>query len=82
MLLDNGAHLVLIRRDVVNWCKLQIKKLKVPEPITQAITPYMKDQILLTDYVDLDLQSLNGAWSSRKVHVLYMQLFLIILPSR
>jgi hypothetical protein len=67
-LLDNSAHFVLISRNVVKNCKLQIRKLKTPKPITQAITLYTKQQILLTDYVHLDLSSLNGAWTLHTVH--------------
>lgn len=69
-LVDNGTHLVLIWHDVVKWCMLQIQKLKVPEPITQVITPFVKQQIMLTDYVHLDLSSLNGTWASCTVHTI------------
>lgn len=66
-LLDPGSPFVLITQGVVNFCRLKIEKLKTPQRMSLAMT---KNEIVTTDYVHLDLSSLNGAWSSRTTQAL------------
>jgi len=65
-LLDNGAHLVLIRPETVADLGLKIRKLKEPQCATVAIRS-QRHTFLLADYVVLSLSSLNNAWTSRPV---------------
>ena len=68
-LLDNGAHLVLIRPEAVIDLGLPIRKLKEPQCATLAINS-MPQTFLLHDYVKLSLSSLNQMWTSCPVTAL------------
>ena len=68
-LLDNGAHLVLIRPETVADLGLHIRKLPKPESATVAINS-QQHTFFLADYVILSLSSLNNAWTSRPVRAL------------
>ena len=68
-LLNNGAHLALIRPDFVHDLNLPIRKLSKPLCIMLALqnTPTV---IELSDYVVLSLSFLNNTWTSRPIHAL------------
>ena len=68
-LLDNGAHLVLIRPETVVDLGLKIRKLVKPQCATLAIKS-QRQTFFLSDYVVLSLSSLNNAWTSRPVRAL------------
>jgi Reverse transcriptase (RNA-dependent DNA polymerase)/Aspartyl protease len=68
-LLDNGAHLVLIRPETVAELGLKIRKLHKPQLATVAINS-QHHTFHLADYVLLTLSSLNNAWTSRPVRAL------------
>ena len=68
-LLDNGAHLILIRPETVADLGLKIRKLHTPQRASVAIGS-RKHTFLLADYVILSLSSLNNAWTSRPVRAL------------
>jgi len=68
-LLDNGAHLVLIRPETVTDLALPIRKLKEPVGVTLALQGTITETIL-HDYVTLELSSLNNQWSSKPVKAL------------
>ena len=69
-LLDDGAHLVLIRPETVTDLRLPIRCLTEPVSVTLALN---NDPDLVTelwDYVSLSLSTLNNAWSSKPVRAL------------
>ena len=68
-LLDNGAHLILIRPETVADLALPICKLSEPFSITVAIR---SEKVVSTfhNYVHLQLCSVNNEWSSKTVHAL------------
>jgi len=68
-LLDNGAHLVLIRPETVADLALPIRKLCEPISVTLALEG---DKIVseLYDYVNLQLHSKNNEWTSKTVRAL------------
>ena len=68
-LLDNGAHLILIRPETVADLGLKVRKLHTPERATVAINS-QKHTFHLSDYVVLSLSSRNNAWTSRPVRAL------------
>ena len=68
-LLDNGAHLVLIRPETVADLGLKIRKLHKPQLATVAIKS-KRHTFHLFDYVHLTLSSLNNAWTSQPVRAL------------
>ena len=65
-LLDNGAHLVLIRPETVADLALPIRKLNEPICVTLALQG-KKTITELFDYVHLQLSSVNNEWSSKTV---------------
>ena len=69
-LLDNGAHLVLIRPEVVTDLGLPICRLHNPVSVTLALNKEPKAVTEFYDYVSLSLSSLNNAWSLRPVRAL------------
>jgi hypothetical protein len=68
-LLDNGAHLVLIRPEVVKSLKLKIQKLDNPELVSLALQQNTS-VAAFTDFVSLSLSSLNNAWSSLPIRAI------------
>lgn len=69
-LLDDGAHLVLIRPETVTDLGLPIRRLHEPECVTLALNNDPNALTELWDYVFLSLSSLNNAWSSKPVRAL------------
>ena len=65
-LLDNGAHLVLIRPETVTDLALPIRKLKEPVSVTLTLQG-TKTENIFHDYVVLELSLLNNEWSSKPV---------------
>jgi Aspartyl protease len=65
-LLDNGAHLVLIRPEVVKKLGLKVCKLINPELVSLALKQN-SGTTAFTDYVSLTLSTLNNTWTSRPV---------------
>ena len=75
-LIDNGAHVVLIRPEVVDELGLKRHLLPVPEPVDVAITDgKKKKKKMLTEYVKLSITSVDNAWTSRTVHTAGNRLF-------
>ena len=71
VLIDNGAHVVLIRPEVINELGLKQHLLPVPEPVDIVITNgKKKKKKMLTEYVKLSVTSVDNAWTSRTVHAL------------
>jgi hypothetical protein len=68
-MLDNGAHLVLIRPETVADLALPIRKLEQPISVTLALEG-KKTITTLHDYVHLQLASTNNEWSSKTVRAL------------
>lgn len=68
-LLDNGAHLVLIRPETVADLALPVKKLREPIGATLAIGD-KKTYTEFHNYVYLQLSSLNNEWTSKPVRAL------------
>jgi hypothetical protein len=69
-LLDDGAHLVLIRPETVTDLGLPIRRLHKPVTVTVALNHDPDALTELWDYVSLSLSSLNNAWSSKPVRAL------------
>jgi hypothetical protein len=65
-LIDNGAHLVLIRPELVEELGLKKYRLHKPEPVSIAFSNEKKKTELYY-YVKLSLSSLDSAWTSRIV---------------
>ena len=68
-LLDNGAHLVLIRPETVVDLGLKVRKLHTPQLASVAINS-QRHTFELSDYVVISPSSLNNAWTSRPVRAL------------
>ena len=71
MLLDNGAHVVLIHTDLVT--KLGLHRCLLPEPETVNVAVKSSDALsctTLTEWVKLSATSLDDQWTSRTVHAL------------
>ena len=69
-LLDDGAHLVLIRPETVTDLGLPIRRLHEPVSVTLALNGNPDSLSVFHDYVSLSLSSLNNAWSSKPVRAL------------
>ena len=69
-LLDDGAHLVLIRPETVTDLGLPIRRLHEPVSVTFALNGNPDSLSVFHDYVSLSLSSLNNAWSSKPVRAL------------
>jgi hypothetical protein len=71
MLLDNGAHVVLIHTDLV--MELGLRRCLLPEPETVDVAVKSSDafsRTTLTEWVKLSVTSLDDQWTSRTVHAL------------
>jgi hypothetical protein len=66
-LIDNGAHMVLIRPETVSQLGLQTFTLPEPELIDVAISSSTSTQKKLLHYVKFKATSLDGLWTSRTV---------------
>ncbi|EDR06062.1 uncharacterized protein LACBIDRAFT_329149 [Laccaria bicolor S238N-H82] len=69
-LIDNGAHLVLIRPELVERLGLKQYKLNKPELVDVAFSNGKKKKTELYFYVKLALSSLDSAWTSHVVKAL------------
>jgi len=71
MLIDNGAHIVLIHPEVVKQLCLQCHLLKTPETVSVAISK-TKEKVKMTlhHYVKLQVTSLDNMWTSKTVHTI------------
>ena len=69
-MLDDGAHLVLIRPETVTDLGLPIRRLHEPVKVTLALNGDPNSMTVFHDYVSLSLSSLNNAWSSKPVRAL------------
>jgi hypothetical protein len=70
-LIDNGAHLVLIRPEVVDALQLERHPLKIPETVSVAISKSKKkEKMTLHHFVKLSVTSLDNAWTSKTVHAI------------
>ena len=65
-LLDSGAHLVLIRPEVIMDLGLPVQKLKKPFPVSLALNG-KETATTLDNCVTLSISALNNAWSSHSV---------------
>ena len=65
-LIDNGAHLILIRPELVNWLGLKKHDLPEPELVDVAFNSQQK-KTKLYQYVKLSLTSLDSSWTSHTV---------------
>src|SRR6202522_1756321 len=69
-MLDNGAHLVLIRPKTVASLGLPIHRLTEPICISLALSASLDTVSHFSDYVYLTASSLDNAWTSRPVRAL------------
>lgn len=71
MLLDNGAHVVLIHTDLVTKLGLRRRLLPEPETIDVAVRSAKSlSRTTLTEWVKLSVASQDGQWTSRTVRAL------------
>ena len=70
VLIDNGAHVVLIRPDVVAKLNLRKHRLHEPEIVDIAMNNGKKSSLELYEYVKLSLTSLDATWTSKTVKAL------------
>lgn len=68
-LIDNGAHLVLIRPELVEQLGLKRHKLHEPELVDDAFGD-KRSKTKLYDYVKLSLTSLDAAWTSKLIRAI------------
>jgi hypothetical protein len=66
-LIDNGAHMVLIRPETVTQLGLETFPLPEPELIDVAISSSTSTQKTLSHYVKFKATSLDGLWTSHTV---------------
>jgi reverse transcriptase-like protein/integrase-like protein/chromodomain-containing protein len=66
-LIDNGAHMVLIRPDAVSQLGLPLFELPEPESVDVAISSSSTVPKILTHYVKLRTTSIDGQWTSRLI---------------
>ena len=69
-LVDNGAHVVLIRPDVVDQLRLQRHPLKTPEIVSVAIEDGKKKKMKLYHYVKFAVTSVDNVWTSKVIHAI------------
>ena len=71
---DNGAHIVLIRPDVVEKLGLEQKWLRKPQLINVAMKNEKKEDkakpVLLSSYVSLLLSTVDNSWTSKPFSLL------------
>ena len=70
-LIDNGAHLILIRPEVADELCLEHHLLKEPETISVAIEDgKKKKKVTLYHYVKFAVTSLDNVWTSKTIHAI------------
>ena len=67
-LIDNGAHMVLIRPETVHKLALPTFLLPTPETIDVAVSSSSSTKKTLTHFVKFKATSLDGLWTSRTVY--------------
>jgi len=65
VLIDTGAHITLIRRDLVDALNLRVRKLPRPEPISVAMTDGVSKEFALDSFVNVSLGDSSLSWRSR-----------------
>jgi len=70
-MIDNGAHIVLIRPDVVHTLGLEQKQLRIPQMINVAMKDEKEEKkiepVLLSHYVLLLLSTVDNSWTSKPI---------------
>ena len=66
-LIDNGAHMVLIRPDTVKLLGLPSFSLPHPEQVDVAISSSKSTKKILSHFVKFKATSLDGLWTSRTI---------------
>ena len=70
-MIDNSAHIVLIRPDVIEKLGLERKQLRKPQVINVAMKDEQKEKkskpVLLSDCVSLSLSTLDNSWTLKPV---------------
>jgi len=69
-MINNGAHIVLIRPDIVETLGLEQKHLRKPQSINDAMNDKNKKKFepaLLYEYVSLSLSMSDNSWTSKLV---------------
>ena len=69
-LIDNGAHLILIRPELIEQLGLKTYKLNKPEFVDVTFNNQKRSKTKLYNYVKLSLISLDCTWTSRSVKAL------------
>lgn len=69
-LIDNGAHMVLIRPETVKKLGLPSYPLPQPEVVDVAISSSTTTQKILSHFVKFKASSLDGLWTSRTVYAI------------
>ena len=69
-LIDNGAHMVLIRPETVHHLALPTFLLPKPEIIDVAVSSSSSTKKTLTHFVKFKATSLDGLWTSRTVYAI------------
>ena len=70
-LVDNGAHIVLIRPEVADELRLQRHPLKKPEIVSVAIEDgKKKKKMTLYHFVKFTVTSTDNVWTSKIIHAL------------
>ena len=70
-MIDNGAHIVLIRPDVVDTLRLEQKQVRIPQMINVVMKDEKKEKkiepVLLLHYILLSLSTVDNSWTSKAV---------------
>jgi len=70
-MIDSGAHIVLIRPDVIDVLGLERRRLRKPQVINVAMKDEKKkkkmEPVLLSHCVSLSLSTLDNSWTSKPV---------------
>ena len=69
-LIDNGAHMVLIRPETVKQLGLPTFPLPHPETVDVAISSSVSTKKILSHFVKFKATSLDGIWTSRTVYAI------------
>jgi hypothetical protein len=69
-LIDNGAHMVLIRPETVKQLGLSSFPLPRPEEVDVAISSSTSSKRILSHFVKFKATSLDGLWTSRTVYAI------------
>ena len=71
-MIDNGAHIVLIRPEIVDALGLERKRLHEPQLINVALNDKRKEKnfhpAMLSEFVSLTLLTLDNSWTPKKIN--------------